>query len=234
MAEGSPRQFTGLICFVCIRAETRLGLSDVITFAPMEDDILAVVDGLEAALLDSGLTQAEFATALGTSGSRFSAYRAGKTMPSAAFYLCALRLADSLKAARARGWMTPQSAAREIHRALRQGDDLWALKMTLQGRDHLRELLRANDNASSAWTAAPRTTGDRKWDALLAALTEREFEEADRKPPGWAVADDTRLGEQDEWVLPSLLLNADEVRAVTPKWLAEHGVFAAERDLVTA
>jgi len=30
--------------------------------------------------------------------------------------------------------MTPQSTAREIHRALRQGDNLWALKMTLQGQ----------------------------------------------------------------------------------------------------
>lgn len=200
----------------------------------MEDDIQAVVNGLEAALLDSGLTQAEFATALGTSASRFSAYRAGKTVPSAAFYLRALRLADGLKTARERGWMTPQSAAREIRRALGEGDDLWALKMTLQGRDHLRELLRTNDTAGSAWTAAPRTTGDRKWDALLAALTEREFDEADREPPCWTEADGARLGEQDEWVLPSLLLSADEVRAATPQWLAEHGIYAAERDLVTA
>jgi transcriptional regulator with XRE-family HTH domain len=200
----------------------------------VEDDNQAVLDGLDAALRDSGLTQAEFATALGTSASRFSAYRAGKTMPSAAFYLRALRLADSLKTARARGWMTPQSAAREIHRALGKGDDLWALKMTLQGRDHLREFLRANVAASSAWTAAPRTTGDRKWDALLVALTNREFEEAAREPPSWTVADHKRLREQDEWVLPSLLLDADGVRAATPSWLAEYRVFAAERDLETA
>ena len=88
----------------------------------MDADIRAVVEGLGEALSGSGLTQAEFAAALGTSASRFSAYRAGKTVPSAAFYLRALRLAASLKAARERGWMTPQSAAREIHRALRQGD----------------------------------------------------------------------------------------------------------------
>ena len=138
----------------------------------MEDDIQAVVDGLKAGLAQSGLTQAEFATALGTSGSRFSSYRAGKTMPSAAFYLRARRLADSLKAARDRGWMTPQSAAREIRRALRKGDDLWALKMILQSRDHLRELLGEEASASTAWIAAPRTTGDRKWDALLAAVTQ--------------------------------------------------------------
>lgn len=200
----------------------------------MEDDIRAVVEALDAALHDSGLTQAEFATALGTSASRFSTYLAGKTIPSAAFYLRALRLADLLKAARERGWMTPPSAAREISHALRRGDDLWALKMTLQGRDHLRELLRAGDSASGAWNAEPRTTGDRGWDALLAALTEREFDQAGREAPRWADADDLRLGERDEWVLPSLLFTADEVRAMTPEWLARYGVFAAERDLVTA
>lgn len=199
----------------------------------MADDIQAVADGLEAALVDSGLTQAEFATALGTSASRFSAYRAGKTVPSAAFYLRALRLADSLKIARERGWMTPQSVVREVGRALSQGDDLWAMKMALQGRDHLRELLRTNDTAGGAWTGGPRTTGDRKWDALLAALTEHEFTKADRDPPNWSSQKDKSIGEQETWVLPSLLLDEDQVRAVTPEWLAKHGIFAAERDLVT-
>ena len=200
----------------------------------MDEDIQAVVEGLGEALTDSGLTQADFAAALGTSASRFSAYRAGKTAPSAAFYLRALRLAASLKAARERGLMTPQSAAREIRRALRQGDNLWALKMTLQGRDHLRELLRGHDDASRAWTAAPRSTGDRRWDALLAALTEHEYEAADRTAPNWANAHDKRLDAEDAWVLPSLLFDEAEVRAATPDWLAEHGVYAAERDLVTA
>ena len=200
----------------------------------MDDDARAVVEGLDQALVDSGLTQAEFAAALGTSASRFSAYRAGKTVPSAAFYLRTLRLAASLKVARDRRWMTPQSAAREIRLALGLGDDVWALKMALQGRDHLRELLREGDDASNAWTAAPRTTGDRKWDALLAALTGREFEAAGREPPRWAGADDKRLGEQDQWVLPSLLFDEAKARAATPGWLAEHGVYAAERDLVTA
>ena len=200
----------------------------------MDDDTRAVAEGMAQALADSGLTQAEFAAALGTSAPRFSAYRTGKTVPSAALYLRALRLAASLKAARDRGWMTPPSATRQIHSALRKGDDIWALKMTLQGRDHLRELLRENDDASNAWTAAPRTTGDPKWDALLAALTAHEFEAADREPPGWAEAENKRLGEHDEWIMPSLLLDEAEVREATPNWLAEHGVYAAERDLITA
>jgi hypothetical protein len=34
--------------------------------------------------------------------------------------------------------------------------------------------------------------------------------------------------------MPSLLVDEAEVRAVTPDWLAEHGIYPAERDLVTA
>lgn len=200
----------------------------------MEESAREVVEGLNAALRDSGLTQAEFATALGTSASRFSAYRSGKTVPSAAFYLRALRLARNVQRARTRGWMTPQSAARQIRRALRAADDLMALKMALQGRDHLRELLRTHDRASEAWATAPRTTGDRRWDALLAALTARAFAEAGHEAPVWTGADSRRLGGQIEWVIPSLLFSEEEVRARTPPWLAEHGIYAAEHDLVTA
>ncbi len=200
----------------------------------MNEDNLAVIDGLRDALAASGLRQSEFAAALETSASRFSTYLAGKTVPSAAFYLRALRLAASLRSAREGGWMTPQSATREIRRALRQGDTLWALKLTLQGRDHLRELLVARDKASTAWSTTPRTTGDRKWDALLAALTEQEFEAAGLQPPEWTRTQDKHLDERDEWVLPSLLLDESAVRAATPDWLAEHGIYAAERDLVTA
>lgn len=200
----------------------------------MDEDTRAVTQGLEQALTDSGLTQAEFAAALGTSASRFSTYRSGKTMPTAAFYLRALRLASNQKAARERGWMTPHSAAREIRRALRKGDDLWALKMVLQGRDHLRELLRESDAAGNAWRAAPRSTGSRRWDALLAALTEHEFEAADCEPPRWADDDAERLRDGDEWVMPSLLFDDGEIREATPDWLEERGIYAAERDLVTA
>ena len=153
-------------------------------------------------------------------------------MPTAAFYLRALRIAASLKAAREHGWMTPQSAAREIRRALRRGDHIWALKMILQGRDHLRELLRENGAASSAWLAAPASTGSRKSDALLAALADHEFEAVHRAPPRWA--DGERLEAGDEWILESLLLDDAEVRAATPDWLADRGIYAAERDLVTA
>ncbi|MGA8045416.1 MAG: hypothetical protein WCA30_04040 [Dermatophilaceae bacterium] len=200
----------------------------------MDEDSQEVVRGLEHALAVSDLSQADFAAALETSASRFSAYRAGRTVPSAAFYLRALRLAAALKSARDLGWMSPVSTAREIRDALREGDDVWAVKMALQGRDHLRELLRTGDATSDAWTASPRTTGDRRWDALLAALTRHEFLTAGRRAPAWTTRPARRLHREDAWVLPSLLLDESEVREATPNWLAEYGIYAAERDLVTA
>ncbi|GAB3682008.1 helix-turn-helix domain-containing protein [Angustibacter aerolatus] len=200
----------------------------------MDRDSRAVVEGLAAALADSGLTQAELATALGTSPSRFSTYRTGSTMPTAAFYLRALRLAAGLRAARSSGWMTPQSTVREVRQALRDGDAVWALKLVLQARDHVREVLHEDDAAADAWHAVPRSTGSREWDALLAALVEHEFVATDREPPRWTEVDPGDERPQVDFVLPSLLLGVDEIRATTPTWLAAHGVFAAERDLTTA
>jgi transcriptional regulator with XRE-family HTH domain len=199
----------------------------------MDENTREVMEGLKQALADSGLNQADFAAALGTSASRFSTYRSGQVMPTAGFYLRALRLAADLRAAREHGWMTPQAATREIRQAVREGDDIWALKMALQARDHLHELLRIEDPAADAWRGAPRSTGDARWDAFLAALAEHEFEEAGRGRLGWTEA--RRLaGRAAEWVMPSLRLDEDGVRAATPAWLSRWGVFAAERDLVTA
>jgi transcriptional regulator with XRE-family HTH domain len=200
----------------------------------VNDEVREVVEGLTLARADSGLTQADFATALGTSASRMSAYLAGRTMPSAGLYLRAIRLARCLKAAREQGWMTPQNAAREIRGALRHGDDTWALAMALQARDHLRELLRSGSSLVAAWGAEPPSTGDRRWDALLAALTARAFTACGERPPSWAVDPSKPLKPDEEWALPSLLLSEEAVRACTPDWLAAYGVHAAERDLATA
>lgn len=66
----------------------------------MDEDSVAVSELLNRALAESGLSQAAFATALGTSASRFSTYRSGRTKPTAQFFLRAQRLAHALHAAR--------------------------------------------------------------------------------------------------------------------------------------
>ena len=52
-----------------------------------------VASGLRSALAEAGLTQEAFARLLGTSRPRLSAYLNGRTIPSAALYLRALRTA---------------------------------------------------------------------------------------------------------------------------------------------
>lgn len=196
----------------------------------MDADTRATIEGLNEALQDSGLTQAAFAAALGTSASRFSTYRSGKTMPTAAFYLRARRIAASLRGAGERGWMTSLQASRAISSAIAEGDELWAYKMSLQARDHLHEILATDQDLSGAWEAAPGSTGQIEWDVFLGALTAHAFEVAGEEPPRW-----TRGLELDhEWLLASPLLDDDEVRRETPRWLARRGVFVSERDLVTA
>jgi transcriptional regulator with XRE-family HTH domain len=182
---------------------------------------------LDRALADSGLTQADFATALGTSASRFSTYRSGRTKPTAAFCIRAQRIAEGLAAARRIRVMSAPATAKIIRDA---DDEDWAWRMLLQGRDHLRMLLEDDDPALSGWEAAPPTTGSAGFDTVLAVLARREFSEAGREPPAWC-----RPGRLPEpWIPDHPLLTREQVIARTPAFLKELNVFVPARDLVTA
>ena len=196
----------------------------------MDADTRAVTEALDAALIDSGLSQDAFAAALGTSASRLSTYRSGKVIPSATLFLRAVRLARAMSGAREMGLMTAPQAGAEIAQALRENDETWAFKMALQGRDHLRTLLERLPALAAAWEAAPRSTGRAEWDTLLAALTAHEFDAAGRSAPEWTTG--RRLDEA--WVLDSPRLDERQIRERTPAWLAARGIYANERDLVTA
>jgi len=182
---------------------------------------------LDSALLDSGITQAEFAAALGTSASRFSTYRSGQTKPSAAFCFRATRIAQALLTARRSRLMSAPATATALRHA---ENDAWAWRMLLQGRDHLRLMLDRADGSAAAWEAAPRSTGDAGFDTLLAALACREFERASLEPPAWTAP--KRLSEP--WVPEHPLLDADQVIALTPDFLRDLNIFVPARDLVTA
>ncbi|WP_202871039.1 hypothetical protein [Kribbella pratensis] len=104
------------------------------------------------------------------------------------------------------------------------------LRMLLQGRDHLRLLLRRHDGSEAAWEAAPGTTGHAGFDALLAVLTAHEFEEAGEDPPDWTKVD--RL--PDRWIPAHPFLDHDEIIEQTPDYLAQANIFIPARDLVTA
>ncbi|MFI7060218.1 helix-turn-helix domain-containing protein [Kribbella sp. NPDC050124] len=193
----------------------------------MDKDSLAVIETLNRALAESGLSQAAFATALGTSASRFSTYRTGSTKPTAQFFLRAGRIARALHAAREYRIMTAPATATAIREA---HDEEWAWRMLLQGRDHLRLLLRRRDGSEAAWEAAPGTTGHPGFDTLLAVLTAHEFRTAGEEPPGWSKVEALA----DPWVPEHPFLDRDEIIEQTPDYLARVNIFVPARDLVTA
>ncbi|MGC4936472.1 hypothetical protein [Kribbella sp. DT2] len=193
----------------------------------MDKDSQAVVEQLNCALAESGLSQAAFATALGTSASRFSTYRSGRTKPTAQFFLRARRIGHALHAAREYRIMTAPATAAAIREA---NDEDWAWRMLLQGRDHLRLLLRRHDGSEAAWEAAPGTTGQAGFDTLLAVLTAREFEAAGENPPEWSSVEALA----DPWIPQHPFLERDEIIEQTPAYLAAVNIFVPARDLVTA
>jgi hypothetical protein len=125
--------------------------------------------------------------------------------------------------------MSSIAAADAIGLGLDENDRIWALKMALQGRDHLRALLRTRPDLAGAWEAAPPSSGSAQWDAFLAALAGHEFELAGLAAPGWT----RRAPLTPRWVVGSVRFDEDTVRAQTPPWLARRGIFIRERDLTT-
>lgn len=193
------------------------------------EERLEIAGELRQGVRRSGLTQAAFARAIGTSPSRFSTYVSGSTVPSAAIYLRALRLGSSLAAARARGLMTPDDTTASVNRALTDGDEDWAFRMVLQARDDLRAALRSElrDELVGAWTRRAAAIDAPRYDALFRALIAHEF---GSDAPAWTAG--PTLAE--EWVMDDPFRDEATIRAETPSWLAAAGIYIAERGLATA
>jgi transcriptional regulator with XRE-family HTH domain len=186
---------------------------------------------LRSALVDTGLTQAAFARLLGTSRPRLSAYLSGTTIPSAALYQRACRTAAGLKSSRLHGWMTPDRTIDEINDSLAEGNEEWAFKLALQARDQLAYMLENDDPGSDAWLLRSREISDPRYETLLAALVEHEFEErSSPRIPEWTRS--LALGKP--WVHANLRRGAAWTRKNTPKWLADRGIYISEHDLMTA
>lgn len=127
--------------------------------------------------------------------------------------------------------MSAPDTALAIRRHVESGDLTWGWRSLLQGRDHLWEVLRRGDEALlGAWEAAPQSTGAADWDALLAALTDHEYQAVGRDTPAWAVLTPLETPAQP----PHPFLSEDRVREQTPEWLKRLNIFVPARDLVTA
>lgn len=199
-----------------------------------DPDTREVIALLRDAVTSSGLSQAAFARALGTSAARLSTYLSGQTRPSAYFVVRARRLGRALGAASRLGLMSAPATAAAMRSHQLAGDTDWTWRMLLQGRDHLAVILDGHDDHHellAAWEAEPGSTGSPGWDALLAALAEHEFEQAAQEAPEWAT---TAARLADPWIPEHPFLDPERVRAQTPAWLSRHNIFVPLRDLVTA
>lgn len=194
-------------------------------------DTQVVTASLRRAVARSGLSQARFARALGTSAPRLSTYLSGTTRPSAEFWVRANRIADGLADAGRRKRMSAPSTADAIARRLAAGETDWAWRMLLQGRDQLRlAIAEADERLVDAWEAAPGGTGAAGWDLLLAALTRHEFDTAGIPAPGWTDVEPLTA----PWMPDHPFLSPERVQQQTPTWLRELNVYVPQRDLVTA
>lgn len=123
-------------------------------------------------------------------------------------------------------------AVEALKRAVARGDDDWTLAVALEARDQLREALSQREGGHAAleraWASCPAGL-EAPWHVLLAALAGHEFEDAGVQAPGWTVA--ALL--DSVWVLDTPRLIEAEVRAETPKWLAQRNIFVAVKDLGT-
>lgn len=186
---------------------------------------------LRGALASSGLSQAAFARALGTSAPRISTYLTGDTRPSAHFVVRARRLGRALGAAASRGLMSAPVTAAAMREYFLAGEVEWLWRMLLQGRDHLAAVIEERDQVLlDAWEAEPGTVGSAQWDALLAAIVAHEHQSAGLEPSTWALCQPL----PDPWMPEHPFLSPDRVRAQTPDWLGRQNIYVPARDLVTA
>jgi len=142
---------------------------------------------LRSARRKSGLSLATVARAAGTSATNVSAYERGTKRANDATLarLCAAVRAGSDSPIHRNRLVTVPAAAAAIRSGLRRGwataDLLRIVRELRSNAEHLR-----NDTDRDAFYAQPSTTGDRRWDALLAGVTEMDALRDGRDVPGWA------------------------------------------------
>jgi hypothetical protein len=125
--------------------------------------------------------------------------------------------------------MTADSTVRAVNEALENGDHLWAFKMVVQGRDHLRLLLTHGHGTLDSWAHRSVRIVDERYDLLLRALVAHEYAEHDQPGPRWAGTG--RVGQP--WLPENPVLGAERTRGQTPHWLSEI-IYITQRDLLAA
>lgn len=169
------------------------------------------------------LTQRALAARAGTAQSAVAAYERGAKQPSVATVDRLVRAAGLAVAWRLVPLDAPVVAtALGIEASLRRGDTAEALR-------HVAELVvdldepTSSDRLAAVLAVEPPTTGDRRWDALLAGVVEWLAHRHAVRTPAWTAEPDRFL---DEWwfVSPFTSLHASAL-VHGPAELANRGVF---------
>lgn len=180
-----------------------------------------------------GITQTELASRSGTTRQWISAFERGRHRVETDLALAAigaLGLSVDLSPdppVPANGLLTVTETARLIRGELDRGDVEFALRLLARSVADCRTMIDPTERAPAM--SAPPSTGDHRWDALLAATFEREARLAGMTPPDWT--DTPAL--PDAWFPDPDPLLADRQRSATPPELADRNIFFDERNLVS-
>ena len=128
-----------------------------------------------------------------------------------------------------RDWLTAPEIAQTLAGEIERGDEIFALRILAKALSETRSLTEPADVIR--FLQAPATTGDERWDVLLASAIARESRLRSIDAPAW-----TNTKELEPWWFPALV---DETLIPltiqrTPPELASKGIWFDERALASA
>lgn len=187
---------------------------------------------IRAARRAEGLTQAQLAQRAGVGRQWLVALEKGHDraeLGKVVAVLAALGLRAGTQAESAppgrRTWLTATDAADAIREELGRGDTDFALRLLARALNDFRSLTEPDERA--AFLAEPPSTGDRRWDTLVAAAVARACRQTSVAAPEW-----TRTRPLTSWWFPVFdpVLTARTMQR-TPADLASKGIWLDERAL---
>ena len=185
-------------------------------------------DLLIAARKQSGLTQAQMARIAKTTQSAIAAYEAGRREPT-------VPVLQRMLEATGHNLVIAFEADKSIYRIADLARDIRETPTKNSQRrlrlvfEFLREL-NESQQLSLRFAVEPEATGDRRFDALLASITEDSCVRGGVAPPSWVFTDQRFLDEA--WWVSDLKSARVQALVNTPASFRRRGVMIDRRDLV--
>ena len=185
-------------------------------------------DLLIAARKQSGLTQAQMARIAKTTQSAIAAYEAGRREPT-------VPVLQRMLEATGHNLVIAFEADKSIYRIADLARDIRETPAKNSQRrlrlvfEFLREL-NESQQLSLRFAVEPEATGDRRFDALLASITEDSCVRGGVAPPSWVFTDQRFLDEA--WWVSDLKSARVQALVNTPASFRRRGVMIDRRDLM--